>query len=293
MARVLVTGGSGLLGSKLVSLARNDHEVVPTHHTRSLFPDSIKMDVTDRKSVFESILRLRPDIVIHTAAQTNVDRCEIDRKEAWRVNAEGTRNVAEACARVGAKIIYVSTDYVFNGEKGMYTEDDRPSPLNYYGLTKLQGESFVTSYCENSAVARASVIYGWHPWKVHFVAWVIQSLKEGKNINVVADHLNSPTFAGNLAEVILKMAEKDVSGVFHTAGAERISRFDFALRVADVFDLDGTLISSIKMDELKVWVAKRPRDSSLCVDRAQERMGVRLLDTTKGLTRMREELDKS
>lgn len=287
MERVLVTGGSGLLGSKVVELAKRNYEVVSTHHAKPILPDSLKLDVADKDQVIRVIEGAKPDIVIHVAAQTDVDRCETNRAEAWAVNAGGTRNVSEVCDRIGAKLVYVSTDYVFDGERGMYSEDDRPNPLNYYGKTKLQGEKFVMSHCEDFVVARASVIYGWHPWRVNFVTWIVRSLMEGKRVTVARDHFNSPTFADNLAEVLLRMAERDVSGVFHTAGAERISRFDFAVRVADVFDLDETLISPIKMDELEVWVARRPRDSSLRVDKARETVGVRLLDTVKGLTRMR------
>ncbi|HID90740.1 TPA: dTDP-4-dehydrorhamnose reductase, partial [Candidatus Bathyarchaeota archaeon] len=152
-----------------------------------------------------------------------------------------------------------------------------------------EGEGFVKACCEDYVIARASVLYGWHPWKPNFAAWVIGSLRRGKPISVVVDHYNSPTFADNLARALLEIVGRDVTGVYHTAGAERISRFDFAVKAARVFGLDDALIRPIKMEELRVWVARRPRDSSLSVDKALRGLGIELLDATKGLLEMKRE----
>lgn len=151
------------MGSKVVEVAENSYELVPTHNTRPLFKNSVKMDITSAEEVLRIITRLIPDIVVHAAAETGVDNCEVDRKRAWRVNAEGTKNVAEACGKINAKLIYVSTDYVFDGEKGFYAEKDEPNPVNYYGVTKLKGEEFVRKCYRKNVIARASVLYGWHP----------------------------------------------------------------------------------------------------------------------------------
>lgn len=290
--KFLVTGSSGLLGSKIVEQAREHFKVVPTYRTKPLFPDSVEMNIRDESEVLRVFGKFRPNVVVHTAAETNVDRCEVNKEHASKVNADGTRNIAKICNTIGAKIVYVSTDYVFGGEKGLYTEEDEPNPANYYGLTKLEGERYVTQACEDYVIVRTSVLYGWHSWKPNFVKWVIKSLRKNEQISVVNDHFNSPTFADNLAEVMLEIINRDLKGLYHTAGSERISRFEFALETAETFDLDLSLIKPIKMSELKVWVAKRPRDSSLCVDKIQKEVKTKLLNVKEGLRKMEEDMKR-
>lgn len=282
-----VTGASGLLGSNIVKAAENSNKVVPTHNTRPLFTNSIKLDVTDREEVFRVIIKLKPDVFVHTAAETNVDKCEVEKEKAWKVNSQGTKNIAEACNTIGAKLIYISTDYIFDGDKGFYREDDEAKPVNYYGLTKLKGESFVSEISKDYVIARASVIYGWHPWKVNFATWVIESLRHGKQISIVDDHYNSPTLANNLAEALVEIIERDLSGVYHTAGSQRINRHVFAVKIAETFGLDSGLIKPVKMRELKSWIAQRPRDSSLCLNKAQKKMKTKFLNVQESLNLMK------
>lgn len=284
---MLVTGSSGLLGMRLVSLAKESYDVIPTHGLHKILPNSVRMNVTNAAEIFRVIGSRKPHIVVHAAAETNVDKCEAHRDEAWKVNAEGTRNIAEACSKTNAELVYISTDYVFDGEKGLYVEVDQPSPINYYGLTKLKGEETIKEHCQDYIVLRSSVLYGWHPNKLNFAMWVIEALRQERQINVVDDHYNSPTLADNLAEAVLKAVEKDARGVYHAAGTERVSRYDFAVKVAQTFDLEKEFIKPIKMDELTAWTAKRPRDSSLCVDKIQKELGVKLLNVDEGLARMK------
>jgi dTDP-4-dehydrorhamnose reductase len=158
--KLLVTGANGLLGNRIVALAKNRYTVIPTHRTKPLISNSLKLDITNAAEASNLFGKLKPDAVVHTASETNVDRCETEREHAWKVNVEGTGNVAEACKKVHAKLVYISTDYVFDGEKGLYDEEDEPNPVNYYGLTKLEGEKQVTEQCKNYAILRASVLYG-------------------------------------------------------------------------------------------------------------------------------------
>ncbi len=287
LQRILVTGTGGLLGSKLVAQARRYFNVVSTYRTETLFPNSVKMDVTKESDVRRVFNSFKPDVVIHAAAETNVDRCEADKKHAWRVNVGGTKNIADMSNVIGARMLYVSTDYVFSGEQGLYTERDAPNPVNHYGSTKLEGERYVTRTCRDYTIARTSVLYGHHPSKSNFAKWVIQTLRENEPISVVDDHYNSPTLAGNLAEAILEMIQKNLDGLYHTAGSERITRFDFAIQVAKNFDLDSSLIKPVRMSELKAWVAKRPRDSSLGIDKIQKQIKTKLLDVNDALKRMK------
>jgi len=170
------------------------------------------------------IRKTAPDVVVHTAAFTNVDRCELDRKKAYQINVEGTRNVALGARN--SKVVYISTDYIFDGEVGMYHENDKPNPVSYYGQTKFEGEQIVQDICDNYIIARTSVLYGWHT-RLNFVSWVIHELQKGNKINIVTDQFNSPTLVDDLAEQIIMLIERDKRGIFHTAGGERISRYEF------------------------------------------------------------------
>ena len=291
MERLLVTGASGLLGSKIVELAREDYEIISMHHTKPLHPSSVKLDITERKQLFSLFSKLKPNIVIHAASETNVDKCETQKEQAWKINVEGTHNIAEACKKEGAKLVYVSTDYVFDGEKGDYTEQDKPNPINHYGITKLEGENQVTSHCRDYAILRTSVIYSWHPWKQNFATWIINQLKQNKEITVVEDHYNTPTLADNLAKITIEVVQKDLQGLYHASGSERISRYEFAKQIAKTFNLDSNLIKPIKMSQLTAWIAKRPRDSSLNTDKIQKQLKTKPLNITEGLNRMKKEAE--
>jgi dTDP-4-dehydrorhamnose reductase len=247
------------------------------------------MDITKESDVRRVFNSFKPDVVIHAAAETNVDRCEVDKKHAWRVNVGGTKNIADMSNVINARMLYVSTDYVFSGEQGLYTERDDPNPVNHYGSTKLEGERYVTRTCRDYAIARTSVLYGHHPSKSNFAEWVIKTLEENEPISVVDDHYNSPTLADNLAEAIVEMIQKNLVGLYHIAGSARINRFDFALQIAKAFDLDSGLIKPVRMSELKAWVAERPRDSSLRIDEIQRQIKTKLLDVNGALKKMKRE----
>jgi len=286
---MLVTGASGLLGNKIVEHAKNDYKLVPIYKTTPLHSNSLKLDITDAVEVSNLFSRFKPTVVIHTASETNVDKCETEKVHAWKVNVEGARNIADACQKVNAKLVAISTDYVFDGEKGLYTEEDTPNPINYYGVTKLEGEKQVINYCKNYAILRTSVLYGWHPWKQNFATWVINKLRQQQEINIVEDHYNTPTLADNLAEMALEVAEKDLQGLYHASGNERISRYEFAKKIAETFGLNSDLIKPVKMSQMAAWTAKRPRDSSLDTGKIRKQLKTKPLNITEGLNKMREE----
>ena len=288
--KLLVTGASGLLGSKIVEIAKNDYTVIPLHKTKPLHSNSLKLDITSTAEVLNLFHKLKPYAVIHAASETNVDKCETQEEHAWKINVEGTRNVAAAC-KAGAKLIYISTDYVFDGKKGNYTEDDTPNPINYYAVTKLEGEKQVVQNCKNFAILRTSVLYGWHPFKQNFATWVITQLEQNKEITVVEDHYNTPTLADNLAEMAIEAIQKDLQGVYHACGSERIGRYEFARQIAKAFGLNQSPIRPIKMEQLTAWIAKRPKDSSLNTDKIRSQLEAKPLNITEGLDRMKKEAE--
>lgn len=284
MKSLFITGGSGLLGSKFSYLTNDDYQITTTHHENPR-KNTITLDITDSEDVIKKITNLNPDSVIHTAALTNVDYCQEHPAEAWKVNAQGTLNMVKACENTGSKLIYVSTDFVFDGKKGMYCEEDKTHPLGHYATTKLKGEEFVQNSGLKYAITRVSVLYGWHK-KMNFVTWVIDELQKNSPINIVTDQYNSPTLADNVAETIIKIIEKDKEGIYHVAGGEKISRYNFAMNIAEVFDLDSSIIKPIKSSDL-IQKALRPKDSSLSVEKIEKEVGVKMLDTKEGLTRMK------
>jgi dTDP-4-dehydrorhamnose reductase len=263
--RLLVTGGSGLMGSKVAELAlRKGYDVFsgyahhePEHGVR------VKLDLTDGTSMTDAVRECRPDLIIHTAALTDVDLCETNQDLAYKMNVLATKNLAEAAREVGAYTVYTSTDYIFDGYSGMYKEEDATNPVNYYGYCKLLGEQ----YCD--AVARTCVIYGAKPasGKVNFALWIVESLLNGKTIKIVTDQYITPTLNTNLAGMVLELAARRLRGLYNLAGATRISRFDFGVKLAKTFELDEDLIIKSKMSEMK-WAAKRPSDSSLDTSKA-------------------------
>ena len=262
--KILVTGASGLLGTKIVN-SINNSEIYGTYYQNPVnfsYGKTLKLDVSKRNAA-NLIRKTAPDVVVHTAAFTNVDRCERDRKKAYQINVEGTRNVALGAKN--SKVVYISTDYIFDGEVGMYHENDKPNPVSYYGQTKLEGEQIVQEICDNYIIARTSVLYGWHT-RLNFVSWVIHELQKGNKINIVTDQFNSPTLVDDLAEQIITLIERDKRGIFHTAGGERISRYEFVNDIAQIFELDQTLITPVTSDRMN-WIARRPKDSSLAVEK--------------------------
>lgn len=283
MERLFITGGSGLLGSKFNRFA-DDYEVITTYNSNPR-ENAVKLDITDGKDVRDKIESLTPDLVVHSAALTNVDYCEDHQEEAYKINAQATLNIAEACKKVDAKLIYVSTDFVFDGEEGSYSEDHKTNPVSYYGLSKLKGEEFVQNTGGNYAITRVSVLYGLHT-NFNFVTWVINELRAENQINIVTDEYNSPTYADNAAEAILNIYANDKTGIYHIAGDERINRFKFAENIARIFELDETLINPIKSEEL-TRKAQRPMDSSLSVEKAKNDLDIKLLNTVNGLKEMK------
>ena len=281
----MVTGSSGLLGRRLVSVLKGEYEVVGIDRYASTDRNVLTLDITERRRTVESAVRLHPSVVVHTAAETNVDLCETEHEHARSINVEGTANVAEGCAMAEAKMIFISTDYVFDGVKGNYAETDQPNPISFYGLTKLEAERLVTSKLPNALIVRTSVLYGWHPSKLNFATWIIKELREHQTLRVVRDHINSPTLADNLANAIHAAIERGSEGLLHVAGSERISRFDFARRIAKSFGLDENLLVPVEMRDLN-WAARRPRDSSLDVGKAEKELGTELLGVDRGLEEM-------
>lgn len=285
--RIFITGGGGLLGSKLAEIAlKEGHEVFSGYNHN--FPEKgepVKLDLAVDSSISKAVGLAQPKVVFHTAALTDVDMCEVEQDLACRINIRGTKLLAEMAKNVGAFLVYVSTDYVFDGYKGMYREDDTTNPINNYGYTKLLGEKYA------DCVARTCVIYGSRPssGKVNFALWILDKLRKGEGIKIVRDQYISPTLNTNLAGMLLEAGERRLTGIYHLAGATRISRYDYACRIADVFELDKCLIAPSKIADIG-WKAKRPMDSSMDVSKATQLFKEKPYDIDTSLKILKEEI---
>lgn len=297
MKRILICGANGLLGQRLALLlsTQTEYEVLNTSHHRAFVFDNRLLDYTQldiaRKGDVKSLVSsFQPTVIINAAAATNVDWCEHHREDAWRVNVVGVENLIDAARKVGAKLIHLSTDYVFDGKAGPYKEEDRPSPISYYGKTKLAAENALRMADIPFAILRTIVVYGQGiNIKQNFPLWVLKSLQEGKPIRCADDQISNPTHVADLALGVIRVFEMNREGFYHLCGSERISRFDFARRVAEVFGLDQTLIHQVHSSELQ-QAAPRPLSTGFITLKAESELGLKPMDTRQGLTLMKREL---
>ena len=293
MPTLLITGCNGRLGQKIAKIAHRDYKVLGIDLYESAFDSNIQyqqLDITVKEAVSRLIQDASPDWVINTASVTNVDRCEAEKELAWQVNVKGAENVALACQKIGSKMIHISSDYVFDGKNGPYSEEDATNPLSWYGKTKLEGEEITLSCSPENIVVRTMVLYGYEPTvRPNFVTWVINSLQAGKAIRVVADQWGNPTCADNLAEALLKLCASGVAGLFHFAGGEFLSRWEMATEIAQKFDLSTELITPITTSELN-QSAPRPRHSGLKTEKIEKLLGIKPLSFQEGLNRLAKQI---
>jgi dTDP-4-dehydrorhamnose reductase len=293
MKKLLVVGASGLLGSKVLSSARGRYESWGTYNPEVDGKDLWRLEPVDMGSkdeVDKLFKKTEPDAVILTAAMTNVDACEKEPLVANRVNASGPTIIARACNEFGARLVHVSTDYVFDGSKSRkYRETDIPRPISVYGSSKLAGEKAVMSTAPEAAVVRTAVLYGWNPieGKENFATWVLKKLRANEKVTLFDDQRISPTFADDLAEALLGILDKAVSGVFHVCGPDCLNRVESGLMIADVFGLDRRLIVPTPSSTVRL-PAKRPAYSCLDASKAEELLGRGFMSFQEGLERMRE-----
>ncbi|MGC9010469.1 MAG: dTDP-4-dehydrorhamnose reductase [Sulfolobales archaeon] len=282
---IILTGVSSSPGYKtalkLRSLGYQILGVYNTHAVENI--NAIKFDLT--KDPSKLIYDYKPETVIHMAAIGEVDKCESDQAMCYLINTIATRELAKASYKIGSRFIYLSTDYVFDGSKGLYTEEDPPRPINYYGLTKLLGEEATLSI--NGVIIRTAWIYGLGPGRVNFGRFVIDKLSRGEEIRAIVDQWSSPTLNTLIAEAVVSILKRDFTGIIHVAGP-RMSRYEFALAIADVFGFPKSLIKPVSINEVG-YKAPRPRDSSLNNSKATQMLNIPLNDIKYALEILKRE----
>jgi len=289
VARLLITGASGLLGANLLLAAHGEHAVTAVSHRHRLQlagATCLQADLTEPQMWPDLLRAARPDAVIHCAALTDVDVCEANPERAERLNAEVPAGLAQACARVGTRLVHISTDAVFDGDQGAYAEDDAAWPINVYGATKLRAEQAVLAALPMAIVLRTN-LFGWNAQpKQSLTEWFLYKLRRAEPSIGFTDVHVTPLAADDLAAWILRLLASNVSGVLHVAGRESMSKYDIGCRVAETFGLDARLIRPGSVDDAPLR-ARRPHRLNLNVGRAEQAMGAELPRLGPSLERWR------
>jgi len=286
--KVLVTGALGLLGANIVKQLKDDYNVLGLSRKidvegKETGVEYVQGDITKRKEIVDRVRHFHPKFIINAAAYTNVDRSEVEKDACWQANVDGVKHLAYAAKLSEARLVHISTDYVFDGIEGPYDEDDRPNPLGYYARSKLAGENELIASGADFAIARTMVLYGYAASsRLNFVTWVIEQLKNRAPITIVDDQFGNPTLADELAHAVIALAKSNENGVFHISGNEIIDRYSFVLHIAHVFGLDKSLVSRIKTADLN-QPAPRPLNSGFKVDKLSKRLGITMSNALEGL----------
>jgi dTDP-4-dehydrorhamnose reductase len=294
--RILIIGSNGMLGQRLVEFFMNSAHVellCTSAEPESFIPNIAykSLDITQKTKVREVILDFFPDFVINAAAYTNVDKAEIERELAWKINVNGVENLALYSWTIDAHLIHISTDYIFDGLNGPYREVDKPCPLGYYGRTKLASENSVKISGVRSTIIRTNVLYGPAKYgRLDFVKWVVNSLKNGNEIKIVTDQINNPTYVDDIVAAINKIIEFKKEGIFNIAGKELLNRFEFTNKIADFFNLNKNLIKPIITQELN-QPAARPLKSGLIILKAETELNYKPRSIEETLQLMHKDLN--
>jgi len=282
MEKVLITGSNGLLGQSLLDLFldSNDYELVAVSRGGNRYPTQkefkyISIDLVNFDALEKVVLNEKPDYVINTAAMTHVDVCEDYKDGCDKLNVELVDRLVKLCSQLNSKLIHISTDFIFDGEQGFYKETDKPNPLSYYGESKLKSEQIITNSKIDYTILRTILVFG----KVHdmsrnnIVLWVKKSLKEGKEITIVNDQFRMPTYVKTLAQACKVSVDKNVKGIFNISSNKLLSVFEIAEQIAEVFELDRTLIKPISTSTLN-QKAPRPPKTGFNLEKSERELGL-------------------
>lgn len=301
MKKILITGSNGLLGQKLVYalLKRNDVQIIASSvgANRLIKKEGYtyeSLDITKKSEVESVFKKYQPDVIINTAAMTNVDACETKCEECWAINVTAVQNIVDVVSESGnsCHLIHLSTDFVFDGEKGSeYVETDIPNPKSYYALSKFESEKVVQNSKLNWAIARTIIVYGIvdNMSRSNIVLWAKEALSKGQKINVVDDQFRSPTLAEDLADGCILIADKKAKGIFHLSGPKTLSILELVYKVADFWKLDKSLVTPSKSDNLN-QAAKRPPRTGFDISKAKRELGYAPHSFEEGLKILDEQL---
>ncbi|WP_435352935.1 SDR family oxidoreductase [Emticicia sp. SJ17W-69] len=300
MKKILITGSNGLLGQKLVELLTQTttHQVFATARGENRLPftngyEYQSMDITNREQVQEVVEKIKPNVIIHTAAMTNVDQCETEKSACWAQNVSSVEYLVDACEKIDCFLVHVSTDFIFDGKSGPYKEEAEANPISFYGWSKYAAEKIVINSNIRWAIARTVLVYGIaHDMsRTNIILWVKKSLEDGKNIKVVTDQWRTPTLAEDLAKGCTLMAEKEAEGIFNISGKDFLTPYEMAIMTADYFKLDKSLISQADSTTFS-QPAKRPPRTGFDLSKSQQVLDYQPVSFMEGIGILAEQISK-
>ena len=287
--RILVTGSNGLLGQKLVELllTKDDYLIATAKSTLAIdLPkgEFHSLDITNPDEIQKVIQQSKPDAIINTAAMTQVDHCETEREKCWANNVTAVESLVKVCEKTKTHLIHVSTDFIFDGTRGPLDESEKPNPLSYYGESKLAAEIAIQKSNIDWAILRTVLVFGVTKdmSRSNIVLWVKKSLEEGNVINVVNDQWRTPTLAEDLAMGCYLAATKKIKGIYNISGDEMMTPYDIAIKTADFFGLDKSLIQQTDSTKFK-QPAARPPKTGFIIDKAKRELGYKPHSFVEGL----------
>ncbi len=289
--KILITGANGFLGYYLVEqLLTKNFSVTATGKGECRLPFTydknfqwLTMDFTDPFSIHDVFENIKPAVVIHAGAMSKPDECETNQMLAYLVNVEGTVQLLINSANLKSFFVFVSTDFVFDGETGMYDEDDKPDPVNYYGRTKLEAEEAVKEYEFNWAIVRTVLVYGKnHSGHSNILKIVKEKLEKGEEYSVVDDQVRTPTYVEDLAIGIVSIIERKATGIFHLSGKDILTPYQMAIKTAEHLRLDSSVIKKVTAASFS-QPARRPPKTGFIIDKAREELGYEPLSFDEGL----------
>ncbi|MGD8603914.1 MAG: SDR family oxidoreductase [Anaerolineales bacterium] len=290
MAKIVVTGASGLLGANALFALAGEHQVVGVYHQHAVSAPGIRClqaDLSQADQVDQLLQREQPEWVIHCAAAANVDACQENPEWAYRLNRDMAGYVARACRAVGARLAHISTDLVFDGQRGAYVEDDQPHPINIYGQSKLAGEQRVQEACPNALIVRTN-LYGWNALdKFSLAEWFLDRLQSEGAAPGFVDMKSTPILVNDLIDVVEKLLTVSYGGVFHVGGRDCLTKFEFGQKVGQTFELNDFVIRPTSVDDLGL---RAPRAKNLCLQGAKVEAALqeKLPGVDEGLNRFRD-----
>ena len=285
---VLIIGASGKVGKEIFKILKNKdnkstYDVFGTYYTNQI-EGLEQLDITNLSAVEKVLEKINPSVLIHTAAITYPLRCEENRELAWKINVEGTKNLAQCCMKKNCKMVFISSDGVFNGKNGPFDETHKTNPLNYYGETKVESEKIV-SEINDYLIIRTAWVNDVGPNSRSFVMQVINSLQNGSVFNAPIDQFGHPTYSTNLAEIIIELIKNNYNGIFHVTGSTYIDRFHFAKKIAKAFDLNPEMIHETTTDLNQSRT--RPMKVKMKLDKLKSSISTKILSLDEQLDSMR------
>lgn len=293
-AKVVVIGSNGLLGQTLVNKLYKNPEYYlyamasgKNRNTRAKQLNYSKIHLDDFTAIKLQLNLIEPDFIVNALAMTNVDACEEEKELCDEINVKFVIDLAKVCKEIGSHLIHISTDFIFDGEIGMYAENDTPNPVNYYGISKLRSEKAIQSSLDNYTILRTILVYGnvANMKRSNIVLWVKNSLENGKTINIVNDQYRMPTYVGSLADACILAMRKKVIGVYHISDKDFLSIYEMVLQIADFYSLPKSLIKPIVSTELN-QKAKRPHKTGFVLQKAINQLGFKPLSFNEGLSKL-------